>query len=150
MAGRPRKPTARHIAEGTATHLDRLNLNEPQYPVGAPPKPAEIVANPRASAHWDYIVPIMMEQRTLTTAFLAMLVVYCQAYADNIEASVDVESSLHQRICARTSLRQAIGDLGLNPVTSAKVSAAPTATPQSALAKIQNMGRGLRAAQKTV
>jgi phage terminase small subunit len=150
MAGRPRKPTARHLVEGTTTHRDRLNLNEPQYPVVAPDKPEVVAANETASAEWDRIVPELLAQRTIGRVSLSGLVAYCLAFARVIDVERDPASTIKERIDCATSLRQADSALGITPTTAGKVSSAPAAQAPSALAEIQEKRRALRAAFKTV
>ena len=84
MAGRPRKPSARHELEGTA-RKDRSNPNEPKFTVGAPDKPAHIKRRKVASREWDAIVPTLIAQRVLSPAYHATLESYCLTYADMVD-----------------------------------------------------------------
>lgn len=142
---RPRKPTARHLLDGTA-RKDRLNPAEPQYPVGVPPKPDSIAGRPIASAAWDYIVPIMVKERTLSPAYHAALEMYCLCYADAcqweakmLKARADKKRAALQRIVtnARKELRQWATQLGLTGASAGKVSSAPPAKEESPLAQLE-------------
>ena len=153
MAGRPRKPTAQHTLDGTA-RADRMNTREPAFALGAPDKPACVSARVEASREWDRIVPILVGQRTLTVADLAVLVAYCATFADlvdveTVKASPDYSPLLvdlvidgagqeHRRVRANPIVasgiksshenRQAAMQLGLTPAARAKVSSAPAPT----------------------
>jgi P27 family predicted phage terminase small subunit len=153
MAGRPRKPTALKEAQGTA-RPDRANPLEPQYAIETPEKPAHVHARIHASAEWDRIVPILLEQRVLSPAYRAALEGYCLSYADVVdgeilkgsagfapfvsEAFVDSTGQEHAKLKphpvvkmvddAKKELRQWAGQLGLTPTTVAKVKTQPHAT----------------------
>ena len=120
MAGRPRKPTARHKAEGTA-RADRINEREPQYPVEAPEKPAHIEASPHASAVWDATVDEMLKQRTIAAVFLPALEAYCVARAKLVTAAEGGKLDG----TASKELRSWAVQLGLTPASSGKVSSVP-------------------------
>ena len=153
MAGRPRKPSARHRVDGTA-RPDRMNVREPAFALGAPDKPACVLGRVEASREWDRIVPILVGQRTLTVADLAVLVGYCSTYADLVEVErvkaspgyspllvdvvIDGAGQEHQRVRANPIIssgiksghenRQCATQLGLTPASRAKVSSAPAET----------------------
>ena len=153
MPGRPRKPTAQHTADGTA-RADRMNTREPAFAVGAPDKPDHVSARVEASREWDRIVAILVGQRTVTVADLAILVAYCSTYADlvdveRIKASpeyspllvdlvIDGAGQEHRRVRAHPIIasgiktshenRQAAVQLGLTPAARPKVSSAPAPT----------------------
>ena len=145
-----RKPEAVKRIQGTS-RPDRTNVNEPQYDVVAPVKPDHITADPIASAEWDRTVAEMVAKGTIADVYHGVLEGYCFAYRDMIHHESDYQNtSLRDRREARTDVRQFSNILGLNPSAVGKVTAAPTATKQSALSRIQEMGRGLRAVRKTV
>jgi P27 family predicted phage terminase small subunit len=139
-AGRPRKTRAQHELHGTTPA--RPNLQEPQYPIEAPGKPAYIAANAIASAEWDRVLPMLIEQRVMTPAFRAALENYVTAYADVVAGErlkaepgfamyLGEKLKLHPVVKlvndARRELRSWAGVLGLLPTTVGKVSAAPPA-----------------------
>ena len=145
MKGRPRKPTARHKLEGTA-RPDRMNTREPKYGVGAPRKPTYIARLKRASDRWDAIVPIMLEQGTLSPAFTTALEMFCLSYANAVEYELkarrtrNLDLHLAYRKLAENAQkehRQWTAQLGLSPATTGKVSSGPTAKDESPLAKLQ-------------
>ena len=103
--GRPRKPTEQKIREGTA-RPDRINPNEPTYPVSAPEKPANVAANPEASAHWDDTLAEMLLTRTVSRVFLSALATKCMSWADMVRLDLDPASSLADRVKARICMRQ--------------------------------------------
>jgi P27 family predicted phage terminase small subunit len=141
-AGRPRKSAAQHELQGTV-RPSRMNPNEPRYPVTAPEKPAHIEANAIASAEWDRVAPLLVEQRVMTDAYRAAFEAYTLAYgamvaaeqtqaAPGFKAYVKAGKSglrAHPAIKAandaRAELRQWAAVLGLLPTTVGKVSAAP-------------------------
>lgn len=145
MKGRPRKPTARHELEGTA-RADRMNADEPRYPVEAPPKPAHIKARKLASAKWDDVVPIMLEQRTLSPAYATALELFCLSYANGIEYEEKARKArdfdrhrTYRKLAenAQKEHRQWVSQLGLSAATSGKVSSAPPSKDESPLAKLR-------------
>lgn len=152
MKGRPRKPTAQHELEGTARR-DRINVKEPKYKVAAPKKPEHVAARKLASERWDAIVPIMLEQRTLSPAFVTALEMYCLSYANAIEYEEKARKArdfdrhrTFRKLAenAQKEHRQWTAQLGLSPATSGKVSSAPPDQEESPLAKLQAKGAQLR------
>jgi P27 family predicted phage terminase small subunit len=162
MAGRPRKPTALHILEGTLRY-GATNPLEPMYPVEAPPKPPAVAANEVASEEWDRLMPILLTQGVMTPAYLAAFAAYCSAYADYVGAEVEksrpgfsryyekvsvdgagvehVELRSHPALGdsreARKELRQAAQQLGITPATSAKVVALRGNEPKAGIRAFQ-------------
>jgi|SRR6185503_3865563 len=61
---RPRKPTAQHELDGTF-RADR-HAGEPEYPDGAPPRPASVDLYPAAREAWDFYVAEMTKSGVLT------------------------------------------------------------------------------------
>lgn len=149
---RARKPTARHKLEGTA-RPDRMNPREPRYSVEAPRKPSYIATRKRASDLWDAIVPLMLEQGTLSPAFATALEMYCLSYANAVEYELKARRTRHmddhvtyRRLAdnAQKEHRQWTAQLGLSPATSAKVSGGAPAKEETPLAKLQAKGAQLR------
>lgn len=89
MPGRPRKPTAIHVLEGT-DRPDRMNPHEPMPAVlvGATP-PAWVKGKARQS--WKQIAAILTDMRVLTVADVPGLAMVCDALAEYIEARAAVQ-----------------------------------------------------------
>lgn len=80
--GRPRKPTALKVLQGT-TRPDRRNDREPRPPI-APVKPPSWLKG-RGRRAWGWVAPILEEMQVLTTADPHALALLCDAYAEYIE-----------------------------------------------------------------
>lgn len=76
--GPPPKPSAQKKFEGTY-RKDRAAHNEIVAPPGAPLKPAGL--DDVASAHWDELVPVLLERGTLAVEDGAILEAHCRAYS---------------------------------------------------------------------
>lgn len=81
-AGRPRKPTALKIVQGTA-RPDRANPSEPKPPEGPVSPPSWLRG--RAKTAWKWVAPVLEEMGVLTTADTHTLALLCDAYAEYIE-----------------------------------------------------------------
>jgi phage terminase small subunit len=129
------------------------NPHEPRYAIEAPAKPEYIAANADASAEWDRVMPLLLEQRVITAAFRAALEGYVLSHADVVvgerlkaqpgfspfvvEVTVDGAGNEHQKLKphpvtklvndAKRELRAWAGALGLLPSTVGKVASAPPA-----------------------
>ena len=118
----------------------RPNPHEPTYPIEAPEKPSYVADDAIASAEWDRIVPMLLDQRVITAAYRAALEAYCSSYADVVRAerlkaqpdfvpfvasTMKSHPLVKQAHDARRELRAWAGVLGLLPTTVGKVSAAP-------------------------
>lgn len=81
MKGRKRKPTALKVASGTAEHNpQRMNPNEPQPPIGAPPKPEFV--DPVASQAWDDCCRWLADCQLLTVVEAGLIRAYAENWAD--------------------------------------------------------------------
>lgn len=80
--GRPRKPTALHVLEGT-TRPDRTNLSEPQ-PVLTDDRPP-IWLKGRGRRGWKWVAPVVRQMKILTDADKAALALLCDALGDYVE-----------------------------------------------------------------
>lgn len=80
--GRPRKPTALKLLQGTA-RPDRMNPNEPQPEVVIPKKPAHLKGE--AGREWKRIVPELVGLGLISRIDRAALAAYCTAYATYVE-----------------------------------------------------------------
>jgi phage terminase small subunit len=78
--GRGAKPksTALKILQGNPGKR-KLNLDEPEYTIGAPDKPDWL--DPYASSEWDRLSEVMLASRLLTTADFGILLSTCLAYS---------------------------------------------------------------------
>lgn len=83
------KPTNLKILQGTY-RKGRAPHHEATPPDGIPPCPEQL--SDVARAEWDYIVPILLQHRLLTTVDGAILAAYCQARADWLEALEKVKA----------------------------------------------------------
>ena len=171
MPGRPRKPTALHELQGTG-RKHRLNPAEPQWPIGAPTKPAHIKARRDASREWSRLLPLLLAQRTMSPVYRAAFEAYCASYADVVEGErvkgqpgfapyvieimADANGNEHTRMRAhpvvklvndaRKELRQWAQQLGITAASAANVSVAPPPTPERTELELV-MGRTSRRAR---
>ena len=87
--GRPRKPTALKILQGTL-RKDRTNPDEPRPEVGLLPCPRYL--DDEAKREWKRLAPQLYALGLLTKLDKAALAVYCQAWSHWVEA----ERHLHE------------------------------------------------------
>lgn len=78
-AGRPRKPTALHLIQGTA-RAHHLNAREPKPTRKRPECPDGL--SPRAKRAWQHFAPMLYDLGVLTEADTAALISLCEAAAD--------------------------------------------------------------------
>lgn len=154
--GPPPKPTALKKREGTF-RKDRAARNEIVAPPGAPPRPPGL--DDVASAHWDELVPVLLERGTLAVEDGALLEAHCRAFAlwrqyqEIAEAKPIIETMYGPRVNpAAAEARQwearatQTGDrLGLNASARSRVGKPdgprkPTAAPDG----VPLVGPGLR------
>lgn len=83
MGTRGPKRTPTNILKLRGSRRGDRSPDQPQLPVGAPAKPKNL--RPIASKKWDELVPILLEQRTLSKADADKLQMYCQCWARYIE-----------------------------------------------------------------
>lgn len=81
--GRPPKPTALKILQGTARR-DRLNPDEPQPPLLVEARPPSWLKG-RARKGWQELAPVLLEMRVLTVGDRAALGLLCDAYGEYLE-----------------------------------------------------------------
>ncbi len=116
--------------------------DEPVLPVSAPEPPD--FQSPEARAEWDRVCPLLMGAGVLTEADRAVLVLYCEAWAEYVE----VEQSCRKdgrllpilttpngcpiqnpayglRNTLRNQVKQLAGCLGLTPADRANIKTAP-------------------------
>lgn len=141
-AGRPPKPTALKLLQGNPGKRT-LPKNEPKPPDGEINPPAWLTG--RARRTWRELVPILESMRVLTTADPQALALFCDAYAEYIEARAVVKregatyrtfnqaGSLMYRprpevAIASDAWRRAtlmLGQFGMTPSSRAKVQTQP-------------------------
>lgn len=93
MAGRPPKPTALKVIQGT--FQKSRAINEPIVRnIESPPKPPRwFKDHPTAKKEWRRITPLLIEQGTLAEVDLVALECYCIAY----ERAIYVEGMITRR-----------------------------------------------------
>jgi P27 family predicted phage terminase small subunit len=75
--GRKPKPTALKIADGTA----RGSLREPSAPLGVPPMPERLAAEPVAVAKWNELATLLSGMGVLTLGDGEALATLCEVHA---------------------------------------------------------------------
>ena len=141
--GRKPKPTALKILQGNPGKR-ALNLEEPDFGVGVPPKPDYF--DKYASDEWDALVSILVPARVLTKGEIGILVVTCDAYSQFRQSlaflkrkrsqSYDASSiqgghnyktypEVSQRNIARKQYQLGLAELGLTPSARTKVKRIP-------------------------
>jgi len=109
---------------------------EPAFAGGAPEPPADFPLE--ALAEWKRIVPILTAARVLTQADRGVLVAYCLAWSDLLDARAEIEKQgryfetdkgyvgTHPAVSSAQKAADALvkysGQLGLTPSARAKVS----------------------------
>ena len=141
--GRKPKPTTLKVLQGNPGKR-ALNEEEPDFGVGAPPKPDWL--DGYASAEWDALTGILVPARVLTKGEIGVLVVACDAYSqlrqcqdflkEQGSLSYDASSAtggasykpypeVSQRNMARRQYLSALAELGLTPSARTKVKRIP-------------------------
>lgn len=88
MPGPPPKPTALKIAAGNPGHRP-LNLSEPKPTIGRPKMPSHL--SEYARQEWRRVVPQLLEMGVLTVVDGPMLALYCEAYAEYVKATEEIQ-----------------------------------------------------------
>lgn len=139
--GRPRKPTPKHILDGTFRN-DRHSDAEPKPEPGIPTCPKHL--SKLARQMWKELVAVLGETGVLTLADANALGLYCEAYSDwrqakeMIEATgavlADDESGRIYKSPHRVILNEAIAQmqslgasLGLDPAARTRLKVPPPA-----------------------
>jgi len=136
--GRTASPTSLKIIKGNPGKR-ALPQNEPEpAPISADtPAPKEIEGMPDACWAWSDILPRLCNMQVMTEADIPMLVMYCEAYADEKSAvaqmgetgAVQVAASGHAQVSAWYTVRKdaralrlkILGLFGLSPSDRTKV-----------------------------
>ena len=88
--GRPPKPIAAHLADGTF-RASRHDINGPKPPPGVPDRPDHLT--PYAVDAWQWLVDVLGTTGVLTMADRNVMTLYCEAYADWRTAKELIEES---------------------------------------------------------
>lgn len=89
MKGRPPKPTALKLIQGTA-RPDRINKREPKPKAGAPACPRHL--DQVAKAKWRELAPQLVTLGVLTKVDGDALAAYCEAYSRWVAATLELEA----------------------------------------------------------
>lgn len=135
--GRHRKPTALHVVQGTA-RPDRTNPAEPRPELAIPPCPPTLTGEARAE--WDRVTVELHQLGLLGRIDMALLAVYCQTWAEYLEACEQLTGgrsviqgvkgpvrnpwAILRKQAAETLLKVA-PHFGLSAATRARLNAAP-------------------------
>jgi P27 family predicted phage terminase small subunit len=87
--GRPRKPTALKVLEGT-NRADRENKNEPAVNVEIPEPPEHL--SELALIEWHRIAPVLFKYGLLSNIDMAALAAYCQAFSRWAKAETQLKT----------------------------------------------------------
>jgi len=105
--GRPRKPTSKHLADGTL-HVTRhaSRMREPKFD-GQPVKPKGMSLE--AQRHWDEVVPSLEEKGVAKGIDASALRAMCEAWAEYQTAlrmmPKTLEDKAHIAVCGRRPRR---------------------------------------------
>lgn len=141
-SGRRRKPKALRDLQGSRTR--HHHRDQPEYRIGSPLIMPEMVANDDiARAKWDRLVLLMTRSGVLTEAHTEMLTILCTSWADLercreqfrlmnyqtliFEMNGDKRRVKNNPLVGRIEklayqVARFLGEFGLTPMTSAKVS----------------------------
>lgn len=141
MGRRGPKPAPTVIRKMRGDRKDRIPANEPQPPPGAPTPPIEL--SPTALAEWQRITPILDRSRVLTEADGAALAIYCETFAEWIDATrrvrrqgmllptaaggLKVNPLAAVAAKARTDAARLLTEFGLTPSSRSRVTTLPDA-----------------------
>jgi P27 family predicted phage terminase small subunit len=141
--GRKPKPTALKKAEGNPGKR-ALNADEPQLAPALPDPPAHLTGE--ALIEWNRVAPDLFKAGVLTIADRAALAVYCQAWADWVEACG--EMAVGNKVIttekgyqvqspwvgianrAMDKMLKFASEFGLTPASRTRIHAEPPKTPE--------------------
>jgi P27 family predicted phage terminase small subunit len=130
-------PTAILEARGSWLVRDRKKSGEPMDEVSSPECPLEL--SPDAKKHWDWIVPRLLNRRTLSEVDMGLLAMMCVEYVEYMSAVHDLREMVekkeafkgcivdHPRVRIRGAFERyskAAMQFGLSPASKSRVSAA--------------------------
>ena len=88
--GRPRKPTAAHVRDGTYRPSRHDGRNEPQFGRASLTPPSEI--DELANREWRRLAPELAKLGLFTRADRAVFTVYCQSWSDWVQLTAKLNS----------------------------------------------------------
>ena len=138
MRGRPRKPTALKVLQGTF-RKDRANPNEPQPAVGSVLAPSHLSQEEREV--WQVTVRVLQEMRVFTQADAGMLSRYCELsclWQETKKNALMLPTSKTVSLLLKISveLRSIEVQFGMSPSSRSRVHTIPhDDKPQSKLSK---------------
>ena len=96
--GRKPSPTAIKVARGDR----RINKDEPKPPAGAPDCPKHLMGEARTE--WDRLCEMLYGCGILTEADRAIMTVYCDAWGQYVDASIDLRKYGRMLISKKTGI----------------------------------------------
>jgi len=136
MPGRPPKPTALHVVQGTARkcRMEKRSGELLLDPAAMPEAPAWMPAEARIE--WDRLMSIPKYSKALSPADRGMLVTYCLIW-DEIKRAVENYGGSENIQSARLTAFASIGaKLGLNPSDRVKLRTPEEPKQQNKFAKL--------------
>jgi phage terminase small subunit len=133
MPGRPRKPTALKVVEGTF-RKDRANADEPKFEplteIPAPPRKLKA----EARREWDRVIEFVFKNRICGAEALSILATYCSVHAAIVAGEKKGEFS-----AGLLAQYRALGErFGIDPASRGKIKSAKPAQPKNEWADIAN------------
>jgi P27 family predicted phage terminase small subunit len=111
----PAKPTQMKIVQGNPGHRP-LPQNEPMPEAldAGTPAPDKFATNSQATIAWEGVLPLLVNMRVMTEADIPMLILYCEAYSDEVnaieqmgvEGAVQTASTGHAQVSAWYTVRK--------------------------------------------
>ena len=140
--GPPKQPTALRLIKGNVSHRP-VNKDEPKPDIGVPQPPAWLCDY--ALEEWNYITPKLAKYRVVSDLDRAVLVCYCEAFADYRRAREQLSDQalvIERRFAsgsrreqpnpylsiankAQRILHSCLSELGLTPAARARVTTDP-------------------------
>lgn len=120
-AGRPPKPTALKLLDGSAKHNPgRVNADEPKPDVvdGRIEPPPWLTRRGHAWSAWNRLLPIVSGMKVMTVADVEALALGCMALADYLATDRD---DWHKRDAAYKRYLSMLRDFGMTPASRTKV-----------------------------
>jgi len=156
MPGRPIKPTALKLVQGTA-RPGRLNTHEPQYPIADDLTPPAGLSE-KAKAHWALIAEQLKEAGVLTRIDRDALCGYCESYTQWQEAQAHIakngaliknpKTGFPEQspliFIAEKAFKQWLSlarEFGLSPASRARIQAAPKQEDENPFANIRRKNK---------
>jgi P27 family predicted phage terminase small subunit len=143
MRGRRPKPTALRLVDGNAGHRP-INAHEPKPACSMPTCPAHL--SPTGKAEWKRLAGEMHRLGIISQLDRAALAAYCQAYGRWVESERKLKETptliklpsgyiqpspwlgiAHKQL---ELMQRYMGELGLSPVSRARVSTLPSLAPK--------------------